>query len=81
MGNENLSENLPRSNVPELTVSELALSVKKTLEETYGRVRIRGELSRVKIHTSGHMYSDLKDDKAVINAVCWKGTLSKLSVK
>jgi len=70
-----------RSNVPELTVSELAFSLKKTLEDTYGRVRIRGELSRVKIHTSGHMYSDLKDENALINAVCWKTTLSKLSVK
>lgn len=72
---------LPRTNVPELSVSELAFSLKRTLEETYGRIRVRGELSRVKIHTSGHMYTDLKDDTAVINAVCWKGTLSKLSVK
>lgn len=70
-----------KSNVPEFSVSELAFSLKRTLEENYGRVRVRGELSRVKIHTSGHMYTDLKDIDACIAAVCWKGTLSKLSIK
>ncbi|MCB9990364.1 MAG: exodeoxyribonuclease VII large subunit [Rhodospirillales bacterium] len=81
MANENLSDQTRRTNVPELSVSELAFSLKKTLEDSYGHVRIRGELSRVKIHTSGHMYSDLKDDNAVINVVCWKGTVAKLSVR
>jgi exodeoxyribonuclease VII large subunit len=71
----------PRTNVPELSVSELAFSLKKTLEDTYGRVRVRGELSRVKIHTSGHMYSDLKDADACLSVVCWRGTLSKLSIR
>ncbi len=71
----------PRTNVPELSVSELAFSLKKTLEDTYGRVRVRGELSKVKIHTSGHMYSDLKDAEACLSVVCWKGTVSKLSVR
>lgn len=70
-----------KSNVPEFSVSELAFSLKRTLEENYGRVRVRGELSRIKIHTSGHMYTDLKDTDACINAVCWKGTLARLSVK
>ena len=70
----------PRSNVPEFSVGELALSLKRTLEENYGRVRVRGELSRVSVAASGHMYSSLKDDTAVIDAVCWKGTLGKLSV-
>ncbi len=70
-----------RGNVPELSVSELAFSLKRTLEETYGRVRVRGELSRVKIHTSGHMYSDLKDAEACLSVVCWKGTLARLSLR
>lgn len=81
MANEKMIEKTPRSNVPEMSVSELAFSLKRTLEETYGRVRIRGELSRVKIHTSGHLYSDLKDESAVVNLVCWKGTVAKLSIK
>ncbi len=70
-----------KSNVPELSVSELALSLKRTLEDTYGRVRVRGELSRVKIHSSGHLYSDLKDADAVLNIVCWRGNVARLSVK
>ncbi|MDY0029698.1 MAG: exodeoxyribonuclease VII large subunit [Pseudobdellovibrionaceae bacterium] len=70
-----------RSNVPELSVSELALSLKRTLEDTYGRVRVRGELSRVKIHSSGHVYSDLKDADAVLNIVCWRGNVARLSIR
>ncbi len=70
-----------KSNVPEFSVQELAFSLKKTLEDNFGRVRVRGELSRVSIAASGHMYSSLKDDQAVIDAVCWKGTMAKLSVK
>ncbi len=69
------------SNSPEMSVSELAFALKRTLEETYGRVRVRGELSRVSIPKSGHMYSSIKDDNAVIDVVCWKGVLSKLSIK
>ncbi|MEC7029323.1 MAG: exodeoxyribonuclease VII large subunit, partial [Pseudomonadota bacterium] len=71
----------PRTNVPELSVSELALGVKRVLEDSFGRIRVRGELSRVNIAGSGHMYSDLKDENAVINVVCWKGTMSKLSIR
>ncbi|MCC7304681.1 MAG: exodeoxyribonuclease VII large subunit [Alphaproteobacteria bacterium] len=70
-----------KSNIPEFSVSELAFSLKRTLEENYAHVRVRGELSRVKIHTSGHLYTDLKDADSVINAVCWKGTVSKLSIR
>lgn len=70
-----------KSNVPEYSVSELAFSLKRTLEENYARVKVRGELSRVKIHTSGHMYTDLKDADSCINAVCWRGTLQKLSIR
>ncbi len=70
-----------KSNVPEFSVSDLAFSLKRTLEENYGHVRVRGELSRVSIAASGHMYSSLKDDQAVIDAVCWKGTMSRLSIR
>ncbi len=70
-----------KGNVPEFSVTELALSLKQTLEQNYSRVRVRGELSRVSIPGSGHMYSSLKDNDALIDAVCWKGNLSKLSVK
>jgi len=75
------SDAAARSNVPEMSVSELSFSLKRTLEETYGRIRVRGELSRVKVAASGHMYSDLKDENSVINVICWKGTLSKMDLQ
>jgi exodeoxyribonuclease VII large subunit len=75
------SPTAPASNVPELSVSELAFSLKRTLEETYGRVRVRGELGRITFPKSGHMYADLKDADACLNVICWKTALPKLSVK
>ena len=62
----------------ELTVSELAGAIKRTIETNFDRVRVRGELGRVTIAKSGHMYADLKDDKAVINTIMWKGSVSRL---
>lgn len=70
-----------RSNVPEMSVSELAFSLKRTLEETFGRVRVRGELSGLKLASSGHLYGDIKDVDSLINIVCWKGTMGKLSIR
>lgn len=68
-------------NQPEYTVSEIASGVKRVVEENFGRVRVRGELSQFKVVGSGHAYFSLKDDKSVISAVCWKGTLPKLGFK
>lgn len=65
------------SNAHEFTVSELAGALKRTVEETYGHVRVRGELGRVTIARSGHVYMDLKDDRAVISSIVWKGVASK----
>ncbi len=62
----------------ELTVSELSGAIKRTIETNFDRVRVRGELGRVTIAKSGHMYADLKDDKAVINTIMWKGSVSRL---
>lgn len=70
-----------RSNIPEMTVSELAFSLKRTLEETFGRVRVRGELSGLKLASSGHLYGDIKDADSVINIVCWRGSMGKLAVR
>ncbi len=69
------------SNVPEYTVSELAGSLKRTVEEAYGFVRVRGELGRTLIAKSGHLYVDLKDDKAVISSVMWKTGVQRLNFK
>lgn len=69
------------SNTPEMSVSDLALSLKQTLEQSYGHIRVRGELAGIKIAASGHLYGDIKDVDANINIVCWRGTLSKLKLK
>ena len=76
-----MSEEQPKTNVPEFSVSELAFSLKKTLEDRYGYIRVRGEIGRVTVPRSGHLYTNLKDNDASIDAVCWKGSLSRLSVK
>lgn len=76
-----MSQQTNKSNIPEYSVSELAFSIKRSLEDGYGRVRVRGELSRVKVHTSGHMYSVLKDDQSNLDVVCWRGTLSKIPIQ
>ena len=69
------------ANTPEFTVSELAQSLKRTVEDTYGHVRVRGELGRTTIAKSGHCYLDIKDDRAVINSIIWKGVMSRLSMR
>lgn len=69
------------SNVPEMSVADLANSLKRTLEQTYGHIRVRGELSGLKLAASGHLYGDIKDVDANINIVCWRGVMSKLSIR
>lgn len=72
----------PPSNAHEYTVSELAGAVKRTVEEEFQYVKVRGEISGFRgQHSSGHAYFTLKDDAAVIDAVVWKGTWSKLRFK
>jgi exodeoxyribonuclease VII large subunit len=72
---------LPVSNLPELSVSELSQAVKRTMETTFDRVRVRGELGRVTVAKSGHFYADLKDANAVLSVVMWKGSLSQLKFR
>ncbi len=73
--------NEPRLNLPELTVSELSLALKRTIEDSYGYVRVRGELGKVSYHSNGHVYFDLKDDRACIAGVIWRSTAPRLKLK
>src|SRR5208282_3317007 len=73
--------NEPRLNLPELTVSELSAALKRTIEESYGYVRVRGELGKVSYHSNGHVYFDLKDDRASIAGVIWRSTASRIKLK
>ena len=69
------------SNVPEMSVSDLASSLKRTLEDNFSHIRVRGELSGIKIAASGHLYGDIKDVDANVNIICWKGTMNKLPIR
>src|SRR5271163_4062212 len=76
-----MSEAVAKANLPEFSVSEIAAALKRTVEDSFPFVRVRGEVSGLKFHSSGHVYFDLKDDKAVLNAVIWRGTAQKLKLK
>ncbi|UTP40426.1 exodeoxyribonuclease VII large subunit [Phenylobacterium sp. LH3H17] len=69
------------SNAKAYSVSELAFALKRTLEDAYGFVRLRAELSKVTHHSNGHVYLTLKDDRAAIDGVVWKGSVRNLSVR
>ena len=69
------------SNLPEYSVSELSLALKRAIEDGFGFVRVRGEISGFKRHASGHSYFALKDSDAVLDAVCWRMTAIRLGLK
>src|SRR6187455_536373 len=71
-----------QANVVEFTVSELSAALKRTVEDSYGYVRVRGEISGYKgPHGSGHCYFALKDERAKIDGVIWKMTFARMRIK
>jgi exodeoxyribonuclease VII large subunit len=68
----------PPANTPEFSVSEIAHALKRTVEDAFGHVRVRGEISGLKVAASGHVYLCLKDDAAVLDGVMWKGPANAL---
>jgi exodeoxyribonuclease VII large subunit len=69
-------------NIGEYTVSEISAALKRTVEDTFGYVRVRGEISGFKgRHSSGHSYFALKDDRARLEAIVWATTLPRLRFK
>ena len=71
-----------KANIGEYSVSEIANALKRTLEETFGHVRVRGEISGFKgPSASGHCYFAIKDETAKIDAVIWRGSFSRLRAK
>ena len=73
--------NEARLNLPELTVSELSSSLKRTIEDAFGYVRVRGELGKVSYHSNGHVYFDLKDERASIAGVIWRTTAARIKLQ
>lgn len=76
-----MSEGWPVTNVQEFSVSELSSALKRSVEDQFGYVRVRAELSGVKQAASGHLYFALKDDKSVLDGVCWRGQAQKLGFR
>lgn len=71
-----------RGNLPEMTVSELSAELKRTVEENFSYVRLRGEIMSYRgPHSSGHVYFCLKDAGARIDAIIWKGNFARLKFK
>ena len=68
----------PGDNAEPLSITEISNLLKRTVEERFGFVRLRGELSGVKRAASGHLYCCLKDEKAVIDGVIWRGNAGAL---
>ncbi|HHL21986.1 MAG TPA: exodeoxyribonuclease VII large subunit [Aliiroseovarius sp.] len=76
-----IDDDEPGRNTPEYTVTEISGAVKRTIEGTFGRVRVRGEVGRTMLARSGHLYFDVKDDRSVLAAVSWKGQVARLSIR
>ena len=68
----------PGDNAAPLSITEISNLLKRTVEDRFGFVRLRGELSGVKRAASGHIYCCLKDEGAVIDGVMWRGAAQRL---
>jgi exodeoxyribonuclease VII large subunit len=71
----------PGDNSPALSVGELAGSLKRLIESEFAQVRVRGEISGFKRHSSGHCYFSMKDESACIDAVIWRGSVNSLAFR
>ena len=69
------------SNLAEFTVGEISGAIKRTLETSFDRIRVRGEVGRTNYHGSGHLYFTLKDADAAMDAVAWRATVGRLSLR
>ena len=75
-----IDDPMPGSNTPEFSVGEIAGAVKKLVEGELGWVRVRGEVGRVVLARSGHLYFDLKDERNVLSCMTWKGQVPGLGI-
>ena len=70
-----------KENIPEYSVTELSSALKSTIEDNFAYVRIKGELSGINKHSSGHIYLTLKDENAVINGIIWRSSVAKIKIQ
>lgn len=78
-----MTEAAPNFNHNEViyTISEVSGALKRMVEDHFGQVKLRGEISGFKLHSSGHAYFTLKDENACMDAVCWRGSIGKIRFK
>ena len=76
-----VAKDAPGDNAAPLSVSEISALLKRTVEDRFGFVRVRGELSGVKLAGSGHLYCALKDENARLDGVMWRGTAGRLNFR
>ena len=69
------------SNIKEYSVSELNFSIKGIIEKNFNTIKVRGEISQINRHSSGHIYLTLKDANSIISVICWRSTVPKLNIK
>ena len=72
---------MTKENIPEYSVTELSTALKSTIEDNFGYIRIKGELSGINNHSSGHIYLTLKDENAVINGIIWRSSVAKIKIR
>lgn len=72
---------LLKNNIPEYSVSEFNKIINETVSTAFSHIKIRGEISNLKKHYSGHIFFNLKDENSIINAVCWRTNVTELSFK
>jgi exodeoxyribonuclease VII large subunit len=68
-------------NLPSFSVTELSAALKRTVEDAYGYVRVRGEISQPKVAASGHCYLRLKDESAALDGIIWRGAMARMSIR
>jgi len=68
-------------NAPALSVSELSQALKRKVEDSFGYVRVKGEISQPKLASSGHCYLRLKDEDACLDGIIWRGSMSRISIR
>jgi exodeoxyribonuclease VII large subunit len=73
--------NFTTTEIKEYTVSEVSNRLKHYVEREFGYVKIRGEISGLKIAASGHAYFNLKDENAILASTCWRHVIGKMSAK
>ncbi|MGE3148610.1 MAG: exodeoxyribonuclease VII large subunit [Pseudorhodoplanes sp.] len=76
-----MSDAATRLNIVELSVSDLSAALKRTIEDGFDHVRVRGELGKVSYHSNGHVYFDLKDDRSCIAGVIWRSAAPRIKLK